>query len=166
MARKKGRVSRVDSKGWALVITEKSDACSNCESAQFCHALADCSRMESRVINRANARVGDSVSLSLNTKSVLKSALILYLLPTLSLVMGAVGGALMHNQIGIGETGAAMVFGLAGLMAGFAIARFISNRRAVSTALTPVIDRIIQPAKKYQTKENADERQKIAAHSR
>lgn len=147
MARKKGRVSRVDPNGWAMVITEKGDACSNCESAQFCHSLADCSRMETRVKNRANARVGDSVSLSLNTRSILKSALILYLLPTVSLVVGAVGGAELHNQIGIAETGGAILFGLVGLVLGFAAARFISSRQKVSSSLTPVIDRVIRPAK-------------------
>jgi sigma-E factor negative regulatory protein RseC len=166
MSRKKGRVSRVDPNGWAMVITEKGDACSNCESAQFCHSLADCSRIETRVINKADARVGDSVSLSLNSRSILKSALILYLLPTVSLVVGAVGGAGLHGHIGIGETSGAILFGLVGLVIGFAAARLISGRQKISSALTPVIDRIIKPAEKFQTGENNYERQKIAAHCR
>jgi len=35
MAQKKGQVSRVSKDGWAMVITEKGDGCSNCESAQL-----------------------------------------------------------------------------------------------------------------------------------
>jgi len=145
MAQKKGRVSRIENDGWAMVVTEKGDACSSCESAQFCHSLADCSRMETRVLNQAGADVGDTVSISLNSKTVLKSALILYILPTVSFLFGAVGGAGLHKQLGIGDTGAAIVFGFAGLFLGFAIARLISKRQTASRKLIPVITRIIKP---------------------
>ena len=102
MAQKRGRVSSINQNGWAMVVTEKGDACSNCESAQFCHSLADCSRMETRVLNRANAGVGDTVTISLSSSSVFKSALILYILPTLSLIIGAISCSGLHNDIGIG----------------------------------------------------------------
>ena len=145
MAQKKGRVSRIEKDGWAVVVTEKSDACSNCESAQFCHALADCSRLETRVLNQAGAEVGDTVSISLSSKTVLKSALLLYILPTVSFLIGAVAGTGFHKQLGIGDTGAAIVFGFAGLFLGFAIARLISKRQTASRKLIPVITRIITP---------------------
>ena len=145
MAQKKGRVSRIEKDGWAVVVTEKSDACSNCESAQFCHALADCSRLETRVLNQAGAEVGDTVSISLSSKTVLKSALLLYILPTLSFLIGAVAGAGVHKQLGIGDTGAAIIFGFAGLLLGFAIARSISKRQTISRKLIPVITQIIKP---------------------
>ena len=145
MAQKKGQVSRVSKDGWAMVITEKGDACSNCESAQFCHSLADCSRIESRVINRASAGVGDRVIISLDSSSVYKSAMILYILPTLSLFIGAIGGSGFHKYLGFGETGAAIVFGFGGLIFGFTIAFLISRRQTVVSKLTPVITRIINP---------------------
>jgi len=145
MAQKKGRVSRIEKDGWAVVVTEKSDACSNCESAQFCHALADCSRLETRVLNQAGAEVGDTVSISLSSKTVLKSALLLYILPTVSFLIGAVAGAGLHKQLGIGDTGAAIIFGFAGLLLGFAIARLISKRQTISRKLIPVITQIIKP---------------------
>ena len=150
MAQKKGRVSRIENDGWAIVVTERSDACSNCESAQFCHALADCSRLETRVLNQAGAEVGDTVSISLNSKTVLKSAMILYILPSVSFLLGAVGGAGLHKQLGIGDTGAAIVFGFAGLFLGFAIARLISKRQTTSRKLIPVITRIIKPKEGIQ----------------
>ena len=145
MAQKKGRVTRIGEDGWAMVVTERGDACSNCESAQFCHSLADCSKLETRVLNRAGARVGDTVSISLSSGSVLKSALILYILPTVSLLFGSVVGVELHKQLGIGETGAAIGLGFAGLLLGFAIAKLISRRQTTSRKLTPVITRIIQP---------------------
>ena len=149
MAQKKGWVSSVSKDGWAIVITERDDACSNCESAQFCHALADCSRIETRVLNRANAGVGDRVIISLSSMSVFKSALILYILPTVCLVSGAVGGAGLNEQLGIGETGAAILFGFAGLILGFTIAGFISKHLSAGNKLIPVITRIIKPTEGF-----------------
>jgi sigma-E factor negative regulatory protein RseC len=149
MAQKKGRVSSIEKDGWAMVVTEKGDACNNCESAQLCHSLADCSRMETRVLNRANAGAGDRVIISLSSISVFKSALILYILPTVSLVLGVVGGAGLNEQLGISETGAAILFGFAGLILGFTIAGFISKRQTAGSKLTPVITRIIKPTKQF-----------------
>ena len=145
MAQKKGSVSSICENGWALVITEKGDACNNCDSAQFCHSLTDCSRMETRVLNRANARVGDQVTISLSSSSVFKSAMILYILPTLSLFLGAIVGSGLHNYLGIGETGAAILFGFVGLTLGFTIAGLISKRQTAASKLTPVITGIIKP---------------------
>ena len=149
MTRKRGRINSVSKDGWAIVVTEKDDACSNCESAHFCHALADCSRIETWVLNRANAGVGDRVIISLSSISVFKSALILYILPTVSLILGAVGGAGLNEQLGIGETGAAILFGFIGLILGSAIAGLISKRQTAGSKLTPVITRIIKPTKQF-----------------
>jgi sigma-E factor negative regulatory protein RseC len=145
MAQKKGSVRSVSKEGWAMVVTEKGDACNNCESSQFCHSLADCSRIETRVINRASAVVGDRVIISLDSSSVFKSAMILYILPTLSLFIGAIGGSGFHKYLGVGETGAAIVFGFGGLIFGFTIAFLISRRQTVVNKLTPAITRIISP---------------------
>ena len=145
MAHKKGRVSSINQEGWAMVVTEKGDACNNCESAQFCHSFADCSRMETRVLNPANAQVGDGVTISLSSSSVFKSALIVYILPTLSLLIGAVSGSEFHQYIGMGETGAAIGFGFVGLVLGFTIAGLISKHQTAASKLTPVITGIIQP---------------------
>jgi positive regulator of sigma E activity len=146
MAQKKGRVRSVGKDGWAMAVTERDDACSNCESAQFCHSLADCSRMETRVFNRANAEVGDRVIISLSSSSVFKSAMILYILPTVSLLAGAIGGFGLHQQMGIGENVGAILFGFAGLILGFTFAGLISKRQTANSKLIPVITRIIKSA--------------------
>ncbi len=145
MATKKGRVTQVNPDGWAVVITHKEDACHNCESAQFCHALADCSKMETRVLNRADAAVGDFVSISLSSATVLKSALLLYLLPTAGLLAGAIAGAQLYEWFGIGETAASLLAGFAGLVLGFFFVKLIARRQALGDKLTPVITRVIKP---------------------
>ena len=145
MGRKKGIVRKVGNDGWALVVTERDDACQNCESAQFCHSLADCSRMETRVLNRVNAGVGDRVIISLSSRAVIKSGLILYVLPILSLLGGAVSGYGFHQNLGMDETGAAILFSFLGLLVGFTIAGLIARHQNTASKLTPVITGIIQP---------------------
>jgi positive regulator of sigma E activity len=71
--------------------------------------------------------------------------MILYILPTPSLILGAIVGSGLHKQLGIGETGAAILFGFAGLILGFTIAGLISKRQTANSKLIPVITRIIKP---------------------
>jgi sigma-E factor negative regulatory protein RseC len=149
MALKNGWVNSISENGWAMVVTEKGDACNSCESAQFCHSLADCSRMETRVLNRANAKVGDRVTISLSSSSVFKSALILYILPTLGLLIGAFSSSEWNKYLGFDETGAAILFGFVGLVLGFTIAGLISKRQTAASKLTPVIARIVKPTKRF-----------------
>ena len=106
--------------------------------------------METRVLNRAKAEVGDRVVISLSASSVFKSAMILYLLPTVSLLIGALGGSGLHKQLGVGETAAAILFGFAGLILGFTIAGLISKRQTADSQLTPVIARIIKPTEGFR----------------
>ncbi len=71
--------------------------------------------------------------------------MILYILPTLSLILGAIVGSGLHNYLSIGETGAAILFGFAGLILGYTIAALISKCQTAGSKLTPVISRIIKP---------------------
>ena len=68
MAKKKGRVTSISDDGWAKVITERGDACNNCEASHFCHSMADCSKLETSVLNQAGANVGDRVTIALSSK--------------------------------------------------------------------------------------------------
>ena len=149
MAKKKGRVASISRDGWAKVITERGDACNNCEASQFCHSIADCSRLEARVLNPAAAAAGDLVFINLSSMTVLKGALILYILPTAGLLFGAFAGAGLSQQLGIGETVAEIAGGFAGLVLGFIAGKFISQQQAARNKLTPVITRIIRPAAEF-----------------
>jgi positive regulator of sigma E activity len=86
MAKKKGRVIEISQDGWARVITERGDACNSCEASPFCHSIADCARLETNVLNKAGAGVGDLVTISLSSKMVFKGALILYIVPVAGLL--------------------------------------------------------------------------------
>lgn len=156
MAQEMGRVTHTGEDGWATVVTERKDACHNCEASQFCNALTNCARLETQALNKAGAGVGDRVAIHLSSHTVLKGALVLYLIPALGLLTGAVAGSGFSKQLAIGETGAALFFGLAGLVLGFSITAVISKRMSAGHRLTPEITRIVK----------THEKQKIHTHRR
>ena len=143
MAKKKGWVASISRDGWAKVITERGDACNNCEAAEFCHSIAECSRMETRVLNMAGAKAGDLVTIELSSKMVLKDAFILYMVPVIGLIFGAIIGAGLSQNLIIGETDATIASAFAGLVLGFIITAFISSWFMSKNQLTPVITRVI-----------------------
>ena len=65
--------------------------------------------------NRINAKVGDSVIVGINESALLKSALLLYILPLASMLIGAILATQLHDT-----NGYAMLGALLGLVLGFA----------------------------------------------
>jgi sigma-E factor negative regulatory protein RseC len=148
MAQEMGRVIHTSEDGWATVVTQRKDACHSCEASQFCNALTNCNKLETRALNKVGAGVGDLVTIHLSSHTVLKGALVLYLIPALGLLAGAFAGSDFSKQLALGETGAAILFGLAGLVLGFIITAMISRRMSAGNRLTPEIMRIVKTHEK------------------
>jgi YHS domain-containing protein len=96
-------------------------------------------------LNRAGAKVGDLVSISLSSGTVIKGALVVYMIPLVGLMSGALMGASLNQRLPISETGAVAIFGIAGLILGFIITALLSRWMSAHNRLTPVITRIIKP---------------------
>jgi sigma-E factor negative regulatory protein RseC len=144
MAQKRGWVARTGEDGWATVVIQRGDACHDCEASRFCDSLTNCANLETRVLNKAGAGVGDLVTIHLSSHTVLKGALVLYLIPVLGLLTGAVAGSGFSKQLAIGQTGAALLFGLAGIALGFILTATISKRMSAGNRLTPEITNIVK----------------------
>lgn len=149
MAQRKGLVIRIEKNGWAQVATERKGSCDGCGPGHNCHSCLSSSKIVTPVLNKAGAKTGDLVTVSLDSDMILKNAAVLYLIPIVGLVASAVLGAGLSVDWGISETGAAIGFGGAGLCLGFLIAVFISKRMSADNRLTPTISRIIQPGAEY-----------------
>jgi len=156
MSQEMGRITTTSEDGWATVVTQRKDACHSCEASQFCNALTNCNTLETKALNKAGSAVGDQVTIHLSSHMVLKAAFVLYLIPALGLLMGAVAGSGLSKRLAIGETGAALFFGLAGLILGFMITAMISKRMAAGNRLIPEITHIVK----------THEKQKIHTHRR
>jgi len=136
-------VISVKEDGMADVLTERSDACGHCSASHCCSAFgAGSNKMVTRALNKAGARVGDTVIVSLRSGLVVKSAAIVYLLPIVGFISGAAAGASVYHGLGIPETIAAVLFGFGGLAVGFLITIFLSRLTEVQSALTPEITKV------------------------
>ena len=142
MAQEKGLVTSITEDGWAQVETDRNDASSHCSS---CHVSFGCnSEMTIKAINRAGAGVGDLVSLHLSSRTIMKSAAILYLIPVAGLISGAFLGDELSTRLAMSETGAIALLSLAGFVLGYIITALISRWMSGRRTLSPIITRIIR----------------------
>lgn len=90
MITEKGRVIELKN-GKALIKTSKSSACESCATKQLCMSSGE----EDMVIEADNpvcAGKGDDVLFSVGSSTVMKTGVILYLLPILGFITGVVIG--------------------------------------------------------------------------
>jgi sigma-E factor negative regulatory protein RseC len=119
-------------KGYALVKASQASGCEQCAgkgcgSSKLAQLFCSQPRLF-RVDNQINAGVGDQVIISIADGAVLHGIGLVYILPLLLSLGGAVFGntlVLQPDQ----RDGYAAIGALIGLMAGFALARWISSRQ-------------------------------------
>ncbi len=77
----------------ALVRIQKSGACASCSSHNTCDIVSSKEKMTIEVANSLNAEIGDQVEISIPEGFLLKLSLMVYFLPVVALVCGALLGA-------------------------------------------------------------------------
>jgi sigma-E factor negative regulatory protein RseC len=82
----------------AVVRIQTGGRCQSCGSREAC-GVSGGRAMQIDLDNELGARVGDRVEVSLPTRSLMKLAFLLYLLPVLALILGAYLGKWMGNEI-------------------------------------------------------------------
>jgi len=116
----------------ALVQANQGNGCSQCNgkgcgsgklSQMFCSKPR-----QFQVENRINASVGDEVIVSVAEGALLRGVGLVYLLPLLLLVMGAMLGSMLAAQVEQRD-GYAAAGALFGLVAGFIFAKWTSSRQ-------------------------------------
>ncbi|MDX1634045.1 MAG: SoxR reducing system RseC family protein [Marinobacter sp.] len=144
MITERGRVIAVtDGKAWIQTI--RLSACQSCSARAGCgqRALAGVSGGRANqvlVANTLGAAVGDEVSLAIAESALLRASLLVYALPLLLMVVGAMAG----HQWAPGSDAAAMMAAVVGLGLGFWLARLA--QRGLGPACTPQLVRIEQAA--------------------
>lgn len=134
-----------DGSGDVVVRVRQSEACHSCQAQGACASLGGQSRdLMLRVPNALGARPGDQVALALPEASVTQASLVLYLLPALTLVGGALLGAFVGG--GSGANGAALAGSALGLGVGLALTRLIGRRLGRRAAYRPRMSAIVTRA--------------------
>jgi len=130
MIRERGRVVAVKGdKVWVQTI--RASACESCSARSGCGQRVLASATSGRanqvlVSNHLNARVGDEVTVAIEESALLSASLLVYALPLVLMILGAVIG----QQWLPGQDAGAIAGAIVALGAGFGLARAIQVRSA------------------------------------
>lgn len=144
MAEQIGIITGIEPDGWARVLSDRKGACGGCHSGHDgCRSCLAGSKFESRVTNAVGAQPGDLVKVRLNSGSFYKGAALLYLLPIVALMIGALSGAWGAEQIGWQQTTGAVSGAAAGIGIAILILTRLDRSRSARHSLTPTIVEIL-----------------------
>ncbi|MEJ2641744.1 MAG: SoxR reducing system RseC family protein [Desulfosarcinaceae bacterium] len=148
MATEKGIVIRLGApdSGMAWVQTQRSSACKSCSSRHSCNPGGHGKEMEVEAINNIGARVGDEIILSLDTGPLLKATFLLYVMPILCMIAGAVVGHRYALSRGWDPSGLSAAVSLGALAISFFFIRLRGNTLARKSDYKPQIVRIAKAA--------------------
>ena len=126
----------------ARVNVPKKSACEGC-TAGVC--ITGEQSMEIVAVNKAGAKAGQRVKVSIRSNVYMKGTMIIYGVPALALVLGAVFGkeVMAGFFIGTDPDMLSAIFGFGFLLLSFAVVKIWANLAAQKTESGPVIEEII-----------------------
>lgn len=127
----------------ALVEASQGGGCGNCDNENGCGSgnlskLFSSKPRRFRVRNDANAQVGSVVHVALAEGLLLRSAMVMYVLPLILLLVGSVLGEHWFDDITRADVGS-IIGGSIGLVLGFAVAKLASSQHRLLAVAQPVI---------------------------
>ena len=143
MSIEKGRVEKAEG-GWTWVLTQRKGTCDTCGHKGACHMVEGSDRMVVKAKNNARAQVGDEVEIFLSTRTHLKTVFIVYMVPVLGLLAGAILAGNLSVFLGLNEKWGMVLFPILGLVLAFFLVRLIETRKKASQELTPVVTRVVR----------------------
>ena len=143
MTEETGTVKKVEN-NTAWVRKERSSACESCSARHHCVALEGGRIIEIEAINDIGARVGDLVELNLEPSSVFTLSFLLYLVPALSLVIGAIIGQQAAVAFELNENLMSALTGFIFLIISFIVMKLIGKRLVKNIVYHPKIIKILK----------------------
>jgi sigma-E factor negative regulatory protein RseC len=124
-----GTVVELKSKLVAVVMCTKSSLCENCATNGNCALGDDGNTRLIEVQNPVSAEVGEHVRIATTMKSFLQSSFLLYIVPLIALVAGAIAGKLVGENLstGLDPNLLSAVFGVFFMVGSFVILRVGSS---------------------------------------
>ena len=139
-----GSVTGLGPENRVFVTVKRSEACRSCSAHGACTALGGQTKdLVLTVENTIGAEPGDQVSISLSEASVVKASFVLYLIPAVGLIAGALTGRLFAPELGWSDDPASIAGSAAGLAGGLLITRMLGKRMSRSGRYMPKLVAII-----------------------
>jgi sigma-E factor negative regulatory protein RseC len=127
----------------ALVLVERSSMCDGCHSKSVCKNLGGGKNMEAEANNGAGGKVGDRVLLKIDTSLFLRLTFIVYMIPVLALIAGAIIGVKFGPQYSFNPEFASLVLSVSAFIIAFLVIYVIGKRTKVKQRYMPEIVKII-----------------------
>ena len=143
MATEEGIVIKVESRT-AWVTTTKTSACEACAAKSSCTVLGGGKEMEVEAINDAGAQVGQKVVLYFETSPLLKATFMLYVLPILFLLAGAIIGDKSGPYFNMDASTCSVIVGLIFFGISIKLVKSKGNKLAKKDAYRPKVIRILK----------------------
>ena len=136
-----GTVVELKGKHSAVVMCQKSSLCEHCATNGSCSLGDDDKTRLIEVHNLLNAEVGDHVRIATTTKSFLQSSFLLYIVPLIALVIGAVVGKLVgdHFETGLDSNLLSAIFGVFFMIGSFVTLRVGSSALAAENYMPKIV---------------------------
>ncbi len=131
---------------WVEIIPPA--ACESCASRKNCGIVGKDKTRKVEVINRARAKVGDRVQISLRTSALVKAIFLLYLFPILCMVGGGIIGQIVSSIINTNDSITAMIAAVGSFVAALAVVHIRGGKMALRSEYQPKITRILPPPPK------------------
>jgi sigma-E factor negative regulatory protein RseC len=129
----------------ALIKTNRAAACEVCSAKDSCGTIHRGKEMTVEVPNTLGVETGDSVLIGMQTKSALLLTFLIYVVPILCLVAGALTGDALGPLLRINASFAAMVLGFSFFGIAFVILHKKSAAMNQKTEFKPVLIRKTKP---------------------
>jgi len=142
MIEETGSIVELKGKDIAVVLCQKSSFCEHCAAEGICHVGDDSSSKTVEVHNPLGAAIGDRVKIATSTRTFLQSSFILYIVPLIALVIGAVSGQLLGEWLagGLDPNLLAALFGTTFMAGSFLIIRLMSRALPVEAYMPRIIE--------------------------
>ncbi len=130
--------------GKAVVKAHRSGMCNSCTASRSCHSEGE-KDMIIEVRNPVNAKLGQRVKIALSSGSVIYASIIIYLVPLISLFIGAITGkwVVIGLNYSINQELSEAAFAIVFLIASFLIIRACNKRAEGNPDFIPVITEIL-----------------------
>jgi len=125
----------------AWVKTVRSKSCESCESKDSCAEGGKSREILVQVENILSAKPGDRVVIGFGTAPMLQLSFVLYILPVIFLIAGAVIGQTWAPDMNMDESLASILAGLAGFAVSFVVVRLFNNHFANKKKFKPFLVR-------------------------
>ncbi|MBI5682393.1 MAG: SoxR reducing system RseC family protein [Deltaproteobacteria bacterium] len=123
----------------AILKTERGSTCERCQAKEFCYSLGEKETFV-EVDNPVNANIGDMVIFKIPTSAIIKTSLIIYLVPLFAFIAGVVIGQKFAGHLN--PDLASGIFGVIFLTAAFFGIRIYGKAMENKKGVRPTIVRL------------------------